>query len=147
MYFFGKEFIDFFCRSENVIDYLFEILIIKYQYKSRVQNPSSKVVNIIFMIIQHCKHNKYLQKYQEMMKKKIRENFQNFMFHFFELSGIKFKSKSVKCQGYSLGACLSKEQRIHLELLLEMVIFDKTLAKRVDSYLFQIALYWTLQAL
>jgi hypothetical protein len=67
-----------------------------------------------------------------------------FMFHFFRLTSIKFAAKPTKMQGYTLSYCLSREEKLHLELLLEMVIFDDYLALRVDSYLFQIAFYYTL---
>ena len=126
---------------------LFQIMILKFQYVSLSQNPSILVAETLTKILQKANRVPGIVAEKKHLEKVLNSHFQLFMYHIFAISKIKFSSKRIKLQKYTLANCLPREQRIHLELLLEMIIYVPDMAKRVDSYLFQIALYWTLQSL
>ena len=123
------------------------MLILKFQYVSLSTNPSTTAAKILILILKNCKRIYGINKYADYLKTEVRKYFRIFTLHIFQMSQVKFKEKKVKMQGYTLAACLTREARTHLELVLVMVKFDEDLASKVDSYLFQIVVYWSLQVM
>lgn len=141
------KFWDAFFFSERAVDRYFQMLFLKFRYVSMCQNPATLGAEIILSLLKYADRVDGIKRHKDKIRASLRKHFQLFMFHMFRLTTIKVGGKSIKIQGYTLCCSLSQEEKLHLELLLEMVIFDDYLSSRVDSYLFQIAFYWTLQSM
>ena len=139
-----KQFWDAFFFSEDSFDMYFQILFLKYEYTLVSRNPAILAAEILLNLIKNAKSVEGITKYSEKIIKAIRKHFQLFSFHMFKIASINYNDGSVKMQGYSLSSCLNYKLKLHLELFLEMLIYDPDLASRVDSYLFQIVFYLTL---
>lgn len=135
-----------FADEAIIIDRLFQILILKFHYVNLSQNPSCIACKTLIWILKYKLSPSVLENYKDV-KKAIRRNYEAFIFHLFKIADTNFTSKKLKCQGYTIHHVLGLVQKMHLELFFEIVMFDKNLASKIDSYVFQIAFYWTLQSL
>lgn len=152
MFDFKKRKLDSFWRvlfSNNglMVNRLFQILFLKFQYVSLSQNPSMYACESLIYILRAHKVSPYAKMYSKQLSAIVRHHFQLYSFHMFELAKTRFLNGKFKQQGYTLAACLSYEAKTHLELLFLMMEFQPELMRKVDSYLFQVVFYWMMQAL